>query len=114
MPKVAIAETFGMCKPHGMDTSHPYRIQGEKIAALRKGLALSQEAFAARVGLASKGHVCNLEAGKVRPSVRVALEVEKLSEGQLCAAELNPDIALVAQHLAANENARPSSQDAAA
>ena len=78
---------FVMCERLGMD-----------IASLRKDLGLSQEEFAPRIGLKSKGHVCELEAGKT-PSIRVAIEIEKVSGGRIRAADLNPDVALVAQHL---------------
>lgn len=74
------------------------------IRTLRKDLALSQEAFAARLGLKSKGHVCELESGKT-PSIRVSIEIERVSGGRLRAADLNPDVALVAKHLAANDTA---------
>lgn len=67
-----------------------------EIAELREELGLTQAAFAARVGLRSKGYVCELEAAdKPRASVRVALEIEKLSGGRIKAAELNPGVALV-------------------
>jgi len=91
-----------------METTTLRKIQGEKIASLRKRLALSQEAFAARVGLASKGHVCNIESGKIGASVRVALEIERLSDGEIPASDLNPDVALVTQHIAANDTAPKS------
>ena len=74
------------------------------IRAIRKDLGLSQEDFAARLGLKSKSHVCELEVGKT-PSIRVAIEIEKVSGGRLRAIDLNPDVALVAQHLAANDSA---------
>lgn len=64
------------------------------IVSLRKELGLSQEAFAARVGLKSKGHVSTLERTGVA-SVRVALAIERLSDGRIKAADLNPDVALV-------------------
>lgn len=72
------------------------------ILKCRKRLGLSQEAFAARLGLKSKSHVCELEGGK-RPSVRVALALEMISGGELKAAKLNPDVALVLKHVAAND-----------
>ena len=83
MPNTALDRMFGMCKHLRMD-----------ITSLRKELQLSQEQFAALLGLKSKGHVSNLEAG-TQPSVRVALELERLSDGRLRAADLNPDVAMV-------------------
>lgn len=78
------------------------------ITALRKELGLSQEAFAVRVGLKSKGHVSTLERTGAA-SLRVALEIERLSEGRINAADLNPDVALVRQSTAeaANDDTRP-------
>lgn len=67
-----------------------------RISELRRSLSLSQEAFAKAVGLASKGYVSDLEtADDPRCSVKVALEIEKLSEGKISAASLNPDVGLV-------------------
>lgn len=66
------------------------------ILELRKSLGLSQEEFAVRVGLASKSYVSEIEGG-ARCSVRVALNIEKLSDGVISAASLNPDVALVEQ-----------------
>lgn len=65
------------------------------VLTLRQELGLSQVEFAARIGLTSKGHMSEIERGKAQPSVRVALEIEKLSEGRLPAASLNDDVALV-------------------
>lgn len=66
------------------------------IAELRKALELSQEEFARKVGLASKGYVSDLEnAADPRCSVKVALEIERLSSGRISAASLNPDVGLV-------------------
>jgi DNA-binding XRE family transcriptional regulator len=71
-------------------------INGMKIADLRKELQLTQEQFAQEIGLASKSYVCELEAG-AGCSVRVALEIEKLSAGRIAAETLNPDVGLVRQ-----------------
>jgi DNA-binding XRE family transcriptional regulator len=68
------------------------------IIDLRKSLSLSQEAFAVAVGLTSKSYVSELEsAAEPRCSVKVALEIERLSEGKISAASLNPDVGLVRQ-----------------
>jgi transcriptional regulator with XRE-family HTH domain len=82
------------------------------ITALRKEIGLSQEQFAALLGLKSKGHVSNLERGE-RPSVRVALELERLSEGRLRAADLNPDVAMVEQFRAEAANDTSTQERAA-
>lgn len=93
---------FGICKLIRMD-----------IAALRKDLGLSLDAFAARIGLKSRGQMSSLESGARKPSVRVALEIERLSSGRIKAAELNPDIALIERFRAeaANDDA-PASEAA--
>lgn len=59
-------------------------------------MGLSQEEFAQKLGLGSKGYVSEIEAGG-SCSVRVALEIEKLSDGKISADTLNPDIGLVRQ-----------------
>jgi len=64
------------------------------VAELRKNLGLSLDAFAAKLGLSSRGYAHDIENGTT-PSVRVALEIERLSDGQIDAAELNPDVARV-------------------
>lgn len=67
-----------------------------KIVDLRKEMGLSQEAFAKAVGLTSKSYVSELEKdGAPACSVRVALEIERLSSGRINAASLNPDVGLV-------------------
>lgn len=64
------------------------------IAELRKEMGLSLEAFAAEVGLKSKGQMQLIEKG-ASPSVAVALRIEKLSDGRIQAAQLNPTIAMI-------------------
>ena len=65
-----------------------------KISELRDELGLTFEGFAATLGLKSKGYAKDIEKGAV-PSVKVALEIERLSEGRINAADLNPDVARV-------------------
>ena len=93
---------FGLCELLRMD-----------IPSLRKEMGLSQEAFAARVGLRSKGHVSDLERSGTA-SVRVALEIERLSAGRILARDLNPDVALVEEFRAedAANDASPQSEAA--
>ena len=64
------------------------------VSELRKELGLSLEGFATLLGLTSKGYVHDIENG-TQPSVRVALELERLSTGRINAGELNPDVARV-------------------
>jgi len=74
------------------------------ISELRAELGLTIAEFAAAVGLASKGQASQIERG-LKPSVRVALEIEKLSTGRIKAASLNEDVALVDAARANNEAA---------
>ena len=60
----------------------------------RKANELSLEQAAAKFGIASKGYLSEIENG-ARCSVSVALEIERVTDGAICAATLNPDIALV-------------------
>lgn len=66
-----------------------------KISAFRKDvLGLSQEEFARQLGLSSKGHISDIERLN-RCSPKIALEIERLSEGRISAAEISPAVALV-------------------
>jgi DNA-binding XRE family transcriptional regulator len=67
-----------------------------KVSDLRKEMGLTQEQFASQIGLGSKGYVSEMESG-AGCSVRVALEIERLSDGRIAAETLNPDVALVRQ-----------------
>lgn len=64
------------------------------IAELRTELGLTLEGFASLLGLKSKGYASDIENGAV-PSVKVALEIERLSGGRIDAAGLNLDVARV-------------------
>lgn len=69
-------------------------VTGMTITDLRKELGLTQEAFASQLGLASKSWVSDMErTGKC--SVRVALDIERLSDGRIPASSLSPDVGLV-------------------
>jgi hypothetical protein len=63
------------------------------ISELRAEFGDSLEAFAARLGLKGKASAHEIEA-KGKASVRVALEIERLSGGRIPADSLNDDIAL--------------------
>jgi len=76
-----------------------------QIADLRKELGLSLTDFAERVGLSSKGYASQLERGEVTCSVKIALEIERLSNGRIAASGLNPDVALVEEAIAARSGA---------
>lgn len=73
------------------------------IRALRSELGLSHEAFAAELGLRSRGQVHDLETGRRSPSVPVALALERLSRGRIKAGAVNPDVALVESFRASND-----------
>lgn len=70
-----------------------------KIVEFRKDLKLSQEQFAQLVGLKSKASVSEIEA-KNRCAPRIALEIERLSAGAICAAEISSTVALVRDNAA--------------
>ena len=70
------------------------RSYGNEIAILRKGLGLSQQAFAERVGLTSKSHVSDIERG-ASCSPGVAMAIEKLSDGAIPAISLSRSLASV-------------------
>lgn len=73
-----------------------YERERMKISDLREELGLSQEGFGNLLGLKSKSYVSEIENG-ARCSVKVALEIERLSKGRIPAASLNPDVGLVEQ-----------------
>ncbi len=64
------------------------------VAKLRKDLELTLAQFADAIGLKSKGQAKDIERTG-RCSVKVALEIERLSNGRIPAASLNPDVGLV-------------------
>ena len=69
------------------------------IKTLRTDRKLSQQALASMLGV-GKSYVCMIEkrqeAGEtVRVSARLALEIERLSEGEINAASMSSDVALV-------------------
>lgn len=65
------------------------------IAELRSNLGMSLQAFADAVGLKSKGQMLEIEQGREGCSVRVALAIERLSEGRISACSLNETVALL-------------------
>jgi len=60
----------------------------------RKAKDLSLEQAASMFGLLSKGYLSEIENGG-RCSVALALTIERVTEGAISAASLNPDVALV-------------------
>jgi transcriptional regulator with XRE-family HTH domain len=62
------------------------------VSALRAELGLTLEAFAERVG-SNKGRMSMIERGLERPSLPVALAIERISGGRIDAAALNDDVA---------------------
>lgn len=65
------------------------------ISEFRHNQGWSLDQLASNLGLTSKGHASDIERGAAKCSVRVALELERLSGGSLVASELNADVALV-------------------
>lgn len=63
------------------------------ILTLRKSLNLSQEAFAAKVGLKSKGQLSMIERGQRSVGPDVAMRIEELSGGAIPAASLSRTLA---------------------
>ncbi len=49
---------------------------------------------ASAFGIKSKGYLSEIERGG-RCSVAIALEIERVTGGEICASTLNPDVALV-------------------
>lgn len=63
------------------------------LAKYRSDRGLSQEDLAKALGLKSKGYISDIEAGKRRASPRLAVRIEKWSEGHVSAERLNPAVA---------------------
>lgn len=57
-------------------------------------LKITQAEFAQRLGLKSKGHVCDIEREN-KCSPKLALEIERLSEGLISAADISAAVRLV-------------------
>lgn len=62
-------------------------------------LKVSQQEFARLLGLTSKSHVSEIEK-RDQCAPRVALEIERISEGQVDAARISPAVAIVRQQAA--------------
>lgn len=62
------------------------------IKDIRHELGLNQTNFAKLVGVSSKSQVSEIESGKYRPSLKVALEIERLSGGRINASDLNDEV----------------------
>lgn len=60
----------------------------------REVLGVSQETFAQLVGLTSKSRISDIERSNTCPP-RIALEIERLSEGRVRAESICPAVALV-------------------
>ena len=70
------------------------------FASYRKHKGLTLEEVATQLGLRSKGHVSDIESGAQSPSLRLALQIEAWSGGEVSAASLlSPEDAdLLAHH----------------
>jgi transcriptional regulator with XRE-family HTH domain len=60
------------------------------LESVRKARGLSQEQLARELGLRSKGYISDIESGRQRASLKLALKIEKWSDGQVKAADLCP------------------------
>lgn len=65
-----------------------------KLAQWRADKGWTLEEAASAFGIKSKGYLSEIEQGR-RCSVAVALNIERVTEGEISAATLNPDVALV-------------------
>lgn len=76
-----------------MDTALPPEATpiGQQVRLWRIESEMTGAALAEALGI-SRGKVSELESGVFRPGVSVALEIERLSEGRIDAAELNEDV----------------------
>jgi transcriptional regulator with XRE-family HTH domain len=75
-----------------------------KLESFRKQRGLTQQQAAQELGLASKGYFSRLESGKDPMPLRLALRIERWSEGAVRAAEI---CAAAADLLAAPAEPRP-------
>ncbi len=60
------------------------------LESFRKGRGWTQEKLANELGLRSKGYISAIESGKSPCSLRLALKLETLSDGELKAGDLRP------------------------
>ena len=70
------------------------------LPSFRKSRGLSQEECARELGLRSKGYLSSLESGQERMPLRLALQIEAWSAGEVTAASLltDDDAKLLAGH----------------
>jgi transcriptional regulator with XRE-family HTH domain len=64
---------------------------GALVRHWRTEAEMSGAALAEALGI-SRGKVSELESGQFKPGVKVALEIERLSNGAIDAADLNDDV----------------------
>lgn len=58
------------------------------LESFRKSRGLTQEQLASELGLVSKGYVSRIETGDVRAPIKLALQIERWSGGEVRAVEL--------------------------
>lgn len=63
------------------------------LVSYRKSRGLTQDELAKGLGLRSKGYISALESGTYRPSLQLALRIERFTEGLVSASSLRPDAA---------------------
>lgn len=67
------------------------------LVSFRKSRGLTQDDLAKGLGLRSKGYISAIESGRHRPSLRLALRIERFTGGHVKAASLLPDAAELLQ-----------------
>lgn len=82
-----------MCEQFGMH-------EPSQLTKWRSERGWTLDEAAAAFGLKSKGYLSEIERGE-RCSVAIALEIERVTDGVIDAAALNPDIALLRRQAAA-------------
>ena len=63
------------------------------LESYRRSRGLTQEQVAQALGLRSKGYISAIETGREKTSLRLALKIQRWSQGQVLAASLNADAA---------------------
>lgn len=78
------------------------------LESFRKSRGWTQADLAKTLGLRSKSHVCNIEKGRHRCSVALALRIQRITNGEVRAVDLRPDdveLGRLARELAAEVRA---------
>ncbi len=63
------------------------------LESYRRSRGLTQEQVAQALGLRSKGYISAIETGREKTPLRLALKIQRWSQGKVLAASLNADAA---------------------